>query len=360
MTKKVLIIGLPGSGKTTLAKILKEKLDAEWINADKVRKKYNDWDFSKKGVLRQAKRMGNLASESKKKFTLVDFICPYEKGRKIFEPDFLIWMNTIKKGRLPTFDRSFEKPKTFDYSIKEKKDFKSHSTMIINKIMNKNTEIIAVVPVKLKSQRVKSKNLRRFADSNLFEIKINQLKKTKCFSKIIISSESDKILNIAKKNKLEVHKRDPYFSTSKVPMSEVYRNIASEVTGKFIAWVNITNPLITHRVYEKAVEKWKKIYTKHDCLLSSVEHKQNFYFKNKTINFKRTPWPRSQDLIPLVSLSFAINILKREDMIKWGSCVGKNPYFFTTDTLTATDIDDKVSFKLAEILYKKKKLLKKI
>ena len=81
-------------------------------------------------------------------------------------------MNTIKKGRLPTFDRSFEKPKTFDYLIKEKKDFNLHSTMIINKIMTKDAEIVAVVPVKLKSQRVKSKNIRRFADSNLFQIKM--------------------------------------------------------------------------------------------------------------------------------------------------------------------------------------------
>ena len=69
--------------------------------------------------------------------------------------------------------------------------------------MKKNSEIIAIVPVKLKSQRVKSKNIRKFANSNLFQIKLNQLKKTKCFKKIIISSESDKILNIAKKISLK-------------------------------------------------------------------------------------------------------------------------------------------------------------
>ena len=132
--KKILIIGLPGSGKTTLAKILKKDLDANWINADKIRKKFNDWDFSKKGVLRQAKRMGSLASKSKNKFTIADFVCPYEKGRKIFKPDFLIWMNTIKKGRLPTFDKSFEKPKKFDYLIKEKREFNLHSIKIQNRI----------------------------------------------------------------------------------------------------------------------------------------------------------------------------------------------------------------------------------
>tara|TARA_B100001057_G_scaffold491416_1_gene581601 strand:+ start:899 stop:1582 length:684 start_codon:yes stop_codon:yes gene_type:complete len=217
--------------------------------------------------------------------------------------------------------------------------------------MKKNSQIIAVVPVKLKSQRVKSKNIRKFANSNLLEIKLNQLKKTKCFEKIIVSSESEKILKIARKYKFKTHKRNPYFSTSKVPMSEVYRNIASEISGEFIAWINITNPLISHEIYEIAVKKWKKLYSNYDCLLSAIESKQNYFFQNKAINFKRTPWPKSQDLEPLISLSFAINILRRKDMIKWGSCVGKKPFFFITDPLLATDIDDQTTFKLAEILY---------
>ena len=92
--------------------------------------------------------------------------------------------------------------------------------------------------------------------------------------------------------------------------------------------------------------------------MSAVESKQNYFFKNKAINFKRTPWPRSQDLKPLISLSFAINILKREDMIKWRSCVGKKPYFFITNPLIAIDIDDQATFRLAEILYKEKYLKK--
>ena len=80
---KILIIGLPGSGKTTLADKLSKLLNASWINADKIRKKYNDWDFSKQGVLRQAKRMGGLADSYKTKFVIADFICPYDHGRKL-------------------------------------------------------------------------------------------------------------------------------------------------------------------------------------------------------------------------------------------------------------------------------------
>ena len=119
-TKKILIIGLPGSGKTTLAIKLKKIIKADWINADNIRKKYKDWDFSKSGILRQASRMRDLAKKSKKKYVVADFVCPYEKGRKIFKPNYLIWMDTIKKGRYPTFDKIFQKPKNYDLRLSEK------------------------------------------------------------------------------------------------------------------------------------------------------------------------------------------------------------------------------------------------
>tara|TARA_B100001063_G_C16752378_1_gene551004 strand:+ start:1319 stop:1732 length:414 start_codon:yes stop_codon:yes gene_type:complete len=134
---KILIIGLPGSGKTTLAKKLLLFLNADWLNADVVRKKFNDWDFSQKGVLRQSKRMKALANKSKKKIVIADFVCPYEKGRKIFKPNYLIWMNTVKKGRFSTFDTSFEIPNNCNFIIRKKiKDI--HKKIIVNIFENKN------------------------------------------------------------------------------------------------------------------------------------------------------------------------------------------------------------------------------
>lgn len=220
--------------------------------------------------------------------------------------------------------------------------------------MTNRNNIVAIVPVKGNSVRVKKKNLTKFANSNLFKIKLKQLKKTDCFKKIIISSESKKILNYAKKNGFGIHLRDRFFSTSKVPMSDVYKNIASEVDGEYIAWINVTNPLCDEYIYQSAVKKFKTISKNYDCFLSAVKNKQNYFYKNKPINFKRSPWPRSQDLQPLISLPFAISILKRKDMVKWGSCVGKKPFFYFLNSLVATDIDDQSSFKIAELLYKKK------
>ena len=73
------------------------------------------------------------------------------------------------------------------------------------------------------------------------------------------------------------------------------------------------------------------IYETHLIFLTifnnTLKNKQNYFFNNKPINFKRSPWPRSQDLNPLISLPFAISILRRKNMIRWGSCVGEKPYF---------------------------------
>lgn len=132
---RILIMGLPGSGKTHLAKILKKKINADWINADTIRKKYKDWDFSKQGIIRQSLRMYKISKESKKKNIIADFICPFNQTRKIFKADFTIWMNTIQKGRFDKMNKIFQRPKKINYEIR---DFNSklHSIIISDMLQN--------------------------------------------------------------------------------------------------------------------------------------------------------------------------------------------------------------------------------
>jgi len=117
--KKILIMGLPGAGKTTLASKLVPLLKAKWLNADEIRKKANDWDFSAEGRKRQAKRMADFADKIKNEghYVVADFVCPTSKARKIFNPDFLIWVDTIKESRFEDTNKIFEKPKNFDFKV---------------------------------------------------------------------------------------------------------------------------------------------------------------------------------------------------------------------------------------------------
>ncbi len=223
--------------------------------------------------------------------------------------------------------------------------------------MKSKIEITGIIPVKAKSERVKNKNLRKFADTNLYELKINQLKNTKNFKEFLVSSEDQEILKIAKKNGFQTHLRDPHYSTSHVPMSDVYSYIGTAAKTEHVAWINVTNPLAEAEVYDKAVNIYTDNLEKkknYDCLLSAIESKENFFYKKKPINFKRSPWPRSQDLEPLISLPFVINIMKRKDLIKWGSCVGKKPFFYVLDNILAKDIDNIEDFIFCETIFKNK------
>ena len=115
-------MGLPGSGKTTLAKKLKLLIESEWLNADEVRKKYQDFDFSNEGRTRQAYRMRDLADAFIKegKNVIVDFVCPTIETRNIFNPNIIIWMDTIKAGRFDDTNKIFVKPSRYDFRISEK------------------------------------------------------------------------------------------------------------------------------------------------------------------------------------------------------------------------------------------------
>jgi len=120
---RVLIMGLPGAGKTTLSlSLIKElkrrKFTITYLNADEVRSAANDWDFTLEGRIRQAERMCKLADVAATDFVIGDFVAALEEQRLIFNPDFLIWMNTIEQGRYADTNAVFEEPESRDYLVK--------------------------------------------------------------------------------------------------------------------------------------------------------------------------------------------------------------------------------------------------
>tara|TARA_B100000282_G_C31422486_1_gene349683 strand:- start:71 stop:478 length:408 start_codon:yes stop_codon:yes gene_type:complete len=117
--KIILIMGLPGAGKTTLANELSPMINAKRLNADEVRKAANDWDFSENGRKRQAKRMANLAIKLKEEGNnvIADFICPTPEARRLFPSDYTIWVDTISEGRFDDTNKMFVKPDKYDFHV---------------------------------------------------------------------------------------------------------------------------------------------------------------------------------------------------------------------------------------------------
>ena len=117
--KIILIMGLPGAGKTTLADELAPMINAKRLNADEVRKAANDWDFSKEGRKRQAKRMADFALQLKEKGNnvIADFICPTPEARKLFPADYVVWVDTIKAGRFDDTNQMFVKPEKYNFQV---------------------------------------------------------------------------------------------------------------------------------------------------------------------------------------------------------------------------------------------------
>ena len=130
-------MGLPGSGKTTLANELAPMLNAKRLNADEVRKAANDWDFSNEGRQRQAKRMAEFASNLKNdgNYVVADFICPTAEARNLFPADYIIWVDTIKEGRFEDTNKMFVNPKKYNFHVTTQ-DAKNWAPKILKEIKN--------------------------------------------------------------------------------------------------------------------------------------------------------------------------------------------------------------------------------
>jgi adenylylsulfate kinase len=116
--KRILIMGISGAGKTTLAKSLQARLDSVHFNADLVRGMFDDWDFSAEGRIRQSQRMRDLADATRADYVIADFIAPLNRMRDIFDADFTIWMDTVQRSEFPDTDTMFVPPTSSEYDLR--------------------------------------------------------------------------------------------------------------------------------------------------------------------------------------------------------------------------------------------------
>ena len=217
--------------------------------------------------------------------------------------------------------------------------------------MTKN--LVAVITVRAGSQRVKNKNFKKFAGENLLIHKIKLLKKIKKIDDIIINSDSNKAMKIAKDYKVTFQKREKYFASSKCTNSEFWSHIGETTDSKYIMFTHCTNPLIKEETYNKVINSFETTKSKYDSINTVSDVKEFLYLNKKPLNFNPKKAPNSQDLPNIIKLNFAINLINRKKMFKKKSVIGNKPKFFKLDEIEGFDIDTQHDFEFAEHLHKR-------
>lgn len=211
-------------------------------------------------------------------------------------------------------------------------------------------KLVAVIPMRAGSQRVRNKNFKSFAGKSLFEHKIETIKKLPV-DDIIVNTDSDFAIDIAKKMGVKYHKREPYFASSKCSNSEYHEYLARVTEAENILIAQVTAPLITKESYIKAINE----FYFNDCnsLMSVKVVKEFLWYRGKPVNYDPDDAPNSQNLPEYLAPTFGLVIVNREEMLKSRNFICSKPYFMKVSQEEAIDIDTQVDFDFAEFMFKK-------
>jgi N-acylneuraminate cytidylyltransferase len=215
------------------------------------------------------------------------------------------------------------------------------------------TRVVAIVPVRTGSTRVPHKGIRPFGDTTLLEHKIETLKKVRGLADIVVSSDGDLVLDIARRAGVSVHLRNEYYASSKCTGSEFFQNLAKSIPGDILVYSPPTSPFIKPETVERAIFKYKF----EDCDSVATVHpvKHHMWLDDKPMNYDILNSPNSQDLPEIQRITYGVCINSNKNVIKCKNVVGLNPFLLEIDEIEAVDIDTMLDFRFAEYLFEQER-----
>ena len=274
--------------------------------------------------------------------------CPNDAVEEVKEVSQYICKNKGGDGAVREFVDLIIKNNSLNLQNNENNKEENNETVKINN----DGKITAVIPVRKGSTRCKNKNIRKFGDSNLLKLKIETLKKVKGIDRILVSSNCDIMLKIAKDSGVEIHKRDEQYATSDCTGSDLNVYLAKAVETEFFMRISIMTPFIPSK-YDECIDIFKEfiITNKYDSL-NTVNISQHFTWNDKKpINYQYENEVPSFQLPKWYIPNFGINIIETKNVIKYKNIIGKKPYFYKTDLIQGIDIDYPCDFIISELLY---------
>ena len=215
--------------------------------------------------------------------------------------------------------------------------------------------IVAIIPVRAGSQRVKNKSIRKFHDTNLLEHKIKQLKSIKEISKIILTTDSDEAKKIGNSYGIIVIDRFGYYASSECNNSDFFRYIAEQtnIDDNFLMYTPVTSPFVSNETICKVIKLFRE-NTEYDSIIPVQIIKHHMWLDGTPLNYDLLNAPNTQDLPNIYALSYACSIISRNDQITYSNLCGKKPLFYELSQFENIDIDTMYDFELAQMLYKEK------
>jgi CMP-N-acetylneuraminic acid synthetase len=227
------------------------------------------------------------------------------------------------------------------------------------------SDVAFFLPTRKGSQRIKNKNTRPFSciEGGLVEIKLNQLLSVNKIDKIILSTNDEGTIKVAKKldpnlKKIKIDVRPEALCSSTTRVEDLINYIPTVVKAEHIFWAHATAPFTEKEDYEKAIDKYFNILEAGYDSLMSVTKLQQFLWsetKNEMINYNRkvNKWPNTQDLEPLYEINHAFYISSRNNYLNFSDRIGEKPFLYELDRIKSFDIDWEDDFIIAEAIYDK-------
>lgn len=216
-------------------------------------------------------------------------------------------------------------------------------------------KITAVIPIRSGSQRVKDKNLRRFGNTTLMELKIKNLLQVPELDSIIVNTNSEEAISIVKNLKvggtrLNYHRREEYYASSQCSGSEFFQHLGEVTDTDLFVYSPCTSPFVKPETFSQCIQAFMPS-DDCDCIASVSSVKEFLWLDGRPLNYDPLNAPNSQDLPDVVALNFGVTVVSREDLIKNRNIIGKRPKFVLTSDIEAIDIDTPLDFYIAEQLY---------
>jgi len=220
--------------------------------------------------------------------------------------------------------------------------------------IRKNGKVTAIIPVRKGSSRCKNKNIRKFGDTNLLELKIKTLKKCKLIDYIMVSSNCDKMLQIAKNHNVLTHRREEKYCTTECNGSDFHYSLAKAVKTELMFFCCCTAPFVLSKTFDNFITLFRD--SDYNCIHSVTLFKNFLYYNNKPVNFDKDKQLPSQLLPNYMSSCGSSGILSFTDLVVKEKYISSsnNPYYYILDDIQGMDIDTNLDFYLCELIYKNK------